>query len=130
MLRALRANEVVCLLCDRDLTGDGVEVEFLGERTTLPAGPATLALRSGAPLIAVGCYFRPHGRHEIRILDPIDTERTGRIRDDVTRVTQEPRPPVRGAHPRAARALAPPAAELAQRPLIDHARVPPRFRLR
>ena len=89
MLRSLRANEVVCLLCDRDLTGDGVEVEFLGERTTLPAGPATLAVRSGAPLIAVGCYFRPHGRHEIHILDPIDTERTGRIRDDVTRVTQE-----------------------------------------
>ncbi len=79
----------MCLLCDRDLTGDGVEVEFLGERTTLPAGPAMLALRSGAPLIAVGCYFRPHGRHELRILDPIDTERTGGIRDDVTRVTQE-----------------------------------------
>jgi KDO2-lipid IV(A) lauroyltransferase len=79
----------VCLLCDRDLTGDGIEVEFLGERTTLPAGPATLALRSGAPLVAVGCYFRPHGRHEIRILEPIDTERKGRIRDDVARVTQD-----------------------------------------
>jgi KDO2-lipid IV(A) lauroyltransferase len=89
VLRALRANEAVCLLCDRDLTGDGVEVEFLGERTTLPAGPAMLALRSGAPLIAVGCYFRPHGRHELRILDPIDTGRTGGIRDDVMRVTQE-----------------------------------------
>jgi KDO2-lipid IV(A) lauroyltransferase len=88
-LRALRANQVVCLLCDRDLTGDGVEVEFLGERTTLPAGPATLALRSGAPLVAVGCYFRPHGRHELRILDPIDTERKGRIRADVMRVTQD-----------------------------------------
>ncbi len=89
VLRALRANHVVCLLCDRDLTGDGVEVEFLGERTTLPAGPATLALRSAAPLLAVGCYFRPHGRHEVHILDPIDTERRGRIRADVGRVTQD-----------------------------------------
>ena len=88
-LRALHANEAVCLLCDRDLTGDGVEVEFLGERTTLPAGPATLALRSGARLLAVGCYFRPEGGHEIHILDPIDTERKGRIRDDVARVTQD-----------------------------------------
>ena len=88
-LRALRVNEAVCLLCDRDLTGDGVEVEFLGERTTLPAGPATLALRAGAPLVPVGCYFRPHGNHEIRILDPIGTARMGRIRDDVARVTQE-----------------------------------------
>jgi lauroyl/myristoyl acyltransferase len=88
-LAALRANEAVCLLCDRDLTGDGVAVDFFGERTTLPAGPATLALRSGAPLVPVGCYFRPQGRHEICILPPISTERTGRIRADVGRVTQE-----------------------------------------
>jgi KDO2-lipid IV(A) lauroyltransferase len=88
-LAALRANEAVCLLCDRDLTGDGIGVDFFGERTTLPAGPATLALRSGAPLLPVGCYFRSHQRHEIRILEPIPTGRTGRIRDDVTRVTQD-----------------------------------------
>jgi KDO2-lipid IV(A) lauroyltransferase len=88
VLRALRANEVVCLLCDRDLTGEGVDVEFLGERTTLPAGPAALALRSGATLCAAGCYFRPHGRHSVRILDPIPTERSGSIRADVARVTQ------------------------------------------
>ena len=47
VLGALRRNQIVCLLSDRDLTGDGVEVEFFGERTTLPAGPATLALRTG-----------------------------------------------------------------------------------
>jgi lauroyl/myristoyl acyltransferase len=88
-LAALRSNECLCLLCDRDLTGDGVAVEFLGERTTLPAGPATLALRSGAPILPVGCYFLPRGRQRIRILDPIDTRRAGRIRDDVGRVTQE-----------------------------------------
>jgi phosphatidylinositol dimannoside acyltransferase len=88
-LGALRANEAVCLLCDRDLTGDGIGVEFFGEGTTLPAGPATLALRSGAPLIPVGCYFLPHGSHRIQILEPIDTARAGRIRDDVTRVTQQ-----------------------------------------
>jgi KDO2-lipid IV(A) lauroyltransferase len=88
-LAALRSNEALCLLCDRDLTGDGVAVEFLGERTTLPAGPATLALRSGAPLLPVGCYFGPDGRHRIHVLEPIETRRVGRIRDDVSRVTQE-----------------------------------------
>jgi KDO2-lipid IV(A) lauroyltransferase len=66
-----------------------VAVEFLGERTTLPAGPATLALRSGAPLLPVGCYFGPDGRHRIHVLEPIETRRVGRIRDDVSRVTQE-----------------------------------------
>jgi KDO2-lipid IV(A) lauroyltransferase len=89
VLRALRANHAVCLLCDRDLTGDGVDVEFLGERTTLPAGPAALALRSRASLIPVGCYFRANGRSVADILEPIPTERTGGIREDVARVTQE-----------------------------------------
>jgi lauroyl/myristoyl acyltransferase len=89
VLRALRENHVVCLLCDRDLTGDGIEVDFFGERTTLPGGPALMSLRSGAPLIPVGCYFRPQGRHFLDIRPPIPTDRTGRIRDDVAHVTQD-----------------------------------------
>src|SRR4029078_5597094 len=36
VLKAVRNNEVVCLLADRDLTGDGIAVDFFGERTTLP----------------------------------------------------------------------------------------------
>jgi phosphatidylinositol dimannoside acyltransferase len=89
VLKAVRANEVVCLLADRDLTGDGVEVEFFGERTTLPGGPAMVALRSGAPLLPAGCYFRDHGRHETHILPPVAASRAGRIRADLARVTQE-----------------------------------------
>jgi KDO2-lipid IV(A) lauroyltransferase len=89
MLASLRRNEAICLLCDRDLNGDGVEVDFFGECTTLPAGPATLALRSGAPLVPVGCYFLPDERGEAQIGPPIPTERTGSIRADVVRITQE-----------------------------------------
>lgn len=88
VLKAVRNNEVVCLLSDRDLTGDGIDVEFFGEHTTLPGGPAMLALRSGAPLLPAGCYFRTDGRHETHILEPVPTTRDGRIRDDVGRVTQ------------------------------------------
>jgi KDO2-lipid IV(A) lauroyltransferase len=89
VLRALKDNRIVCLLCDRDLAGDGVEVEFFGERTTMPAGPATLALRTGAPLLPSGVYFRPYGRHFGLIGPPLPVEREGRLRDDVTRITQE-----------------------------------------
>jgi phosphatidylinositol dimannoside acyltransferase len=88
VLRALRRNEPVCLLCDRDLTGDGVEVEFFGERTTLPAGPATLALRTRAPLLPTAVYFRPRGGHHAVVQPPVPTQREGRLRDDVARVTQ------------------------------------------
>ncbi|MEU0543070.1 phosphatidylinositol mannoside acyltransferase [Nocardia sp. NPDC005978] len=49
----LRQNRVVCLLGERDLTGKGVPVEFFGERTWMPAGPAKLAVETGAALIPV-----------------------------------------------------------------------------
>ena len=89
VLNSLRANEVVCLLCDRDLTGDGIPVDFFGERTTLPAGPAMAAVRAGAPIIPVGCYFRPDGVEEAFIEAPLDTERRGPLRDDMARITQD-----------------------------------------
>ena len=53
MVEALKNGKILALLCDRDLKGTGVEVEFFGERTTLPPGPAALALRSGSPIICV-----------------------------------------------------------------------------
>jgi phosphatidylinositol dimannoside acyltransferase len=88
VLRALRDNRIVCLLSDRDLTGDGVEVEFFGERTTLPAGPATLALRTGATLLPVAVYFE-HGRgHRGVVRAPISTARHGSLREDIARITQ------------------------------------------
>ena len=89
VLQALRRNEVVCLLCDRDLVGDGIRVDFFGEGTTMPAGPATLALRTGAPLLPTAVYFEPQGGHHAIVMPPVPAQRQGRLRDDVARVTQE-----------------------------------------
>lgn len=86
--RALAANRVLSLLCDRDVAGGGIEVEFFGERTTLPGGPATLALRSGAPLLPATCYFDGDNHHGV-VLPAIDTSRQGKLREDVARVTQD-----------------------------------------
>lgn len=47
----LRSGGLVALPADRDLSGSGVPVTFFGEQTRMPAGPATLALRTGAALI-------------------------------------------------------------------------------
>ena len=88
MLRALRDNRIVCLLSDRDIEGDGVEVEFFGERTTLPGGPATLALRTGATLLPAAVYFRPGRDHLGVVRPPIEVERAGRLREDIARITQ------------------------------------------
>ena len=88
VLRALRDNRIVCLLSDRDLTGDGATVDFFGERTTLPAGPATLALRTGAALLPVAVYFEPGRGHHGVVKPPIPATRAGGLRDDISRLTQ------------------------------------------
>ena len=89
LLDTLRAGRVVGLLADRDLVGNGVEVELFGERTTLPAGPALLALRSGAPLMTCAIYQRPRGLYHAVLQPPLDSTRTGRMRQDVQRLTEE-----------------------------------------
>ncbi|MGW4353187.1 phosphatidylinositol mannoside acyltransferase [Nocardia sp. NPDC004582] len=53
----LRDNKIVCLMGERDLTGKGVPVTFLGEDSWLPAGAARLARDTGAALLPVHCWF-------------------------------------------------------------------------
>jgi KDO2-lipid IV(A) lauroyltransferase len=74
VLRALKANHVVALLSDR-VVGDasGVEVSFFGEPAMLPAGPATLALRSGAPVVPGAIYFgKAASSHRVVFRPPIE----------------------------------------------------------
>lgn len=89
VLAALRANEVVALLCDRDIGGGGVKVDFFGEPTTLPAGPLTLALRAQAAVLPTAVYFDGRQGHKGEIRPPLQTGRTGKLRVDVARLTQD-----------------------------------------
>ena len=89
LLRALKDGAVVGLVSDRDLVGNGVDVEFFGERTTLPGGPATLALRTGAALLPVIVYSGPDNWHTGVVHPPLETTRSGSLRADVQRLTQE-----------------------------------------
>jgi KDO2-lipid IV(A) lauroyltransferase len=57
----LRANKVVCLVSDRDLSSTGLPVTFFGEQTKMPAGPALLAARTGAALLPLGGWFTDDG---------------------------------------------------------------------
>ena len=68
----LRANRFVCLMADRDLTRAGVPVQFFGEPTRLPAGPAKLAVETGAPLHPAHVYYDGEDC-VVRIDDAIDT---------------------------------------------------------
>jgi len=90
VLAALKANQVVCLLCDRDLDRGGVAVDFFGEQTTLPAGPATLAFRADSVVIPSAVFFTEsvNGHHTV-IRPPLSLERRGSLREDVQRITQD-----------------------------------------
>ena len=57
LLGRARSGALICLLGDRDLTDNGVPVTFFGEPTKMPAGPAALALSSGAPLLPCTLWF-------------------------------------------------------------------------
>lgn len=53
----LRAGGFVCLVADRDLSERGVPVEFFGRKSRMPAGPAALSVRTGAPLIPATLHY-------------------------------------------------------------------------
>ncbi len=61
MAQRLRQGRLVCIVADRDLSAGGVEVELFGEKARIGAGPAALAVRTGAALMPVTLWFTPDG---------------------------------------------------------------------
>ena len=88
LLERLEAGRVVALPSDRDIKGRGVEVEFFGERTTLPPGPAALAERTGAVLLPVGTYFGPGGTFDFVVDPPLEVA-PGETREERVAVTAQ-----------------------------------------
>jgi len=78
----LRDNRVVCLMAERDLSRTGVQVNFFGEPTRMPAGPAKLAVETGAALFPVHCWYEPGG-WGMQVYPELDTSS-----GDVTVITQ------------------------------------------
>jgi lauroyl/myristoyl acyltransferase len=79
----LRDNRAVCLMADRDLSRNGVQVDFFGEPTRMPAGSAKLAIETGADLMPVHCWYTADG-WGFRFYEPLDTSS-----GDVVVVTQK-----------------------------------------
>jgi KDO2-lipid IV(A) lauroyltransferase len=83
MYERLRANEVVCLPADRDLSLRGAPVTFFGEPTRMPVGPARLAAATGATLLIGEQSFTRQG-WGLRLHTPIYVHG----REDVPAATQ------------------------------------------
>jgi lauroyl/myristoyl acyltransferase len=87
LVRLIGENVLIALVADRDLKGRGVLVEMFGRQRRIPAGPALLSLYTGSPLMPASCYDVEDG-WVIRIAEPLEIERTGSMRDDVTTLTR------------------------------------------
>lgn len=84
VIKALRRGECAVIVADRDFFQNGVDVEFFGERTTLPPGPVRIARDTGAVLIPVFTRRTRHG-HQLRIYPGMEIEKTADVRADVRR---------------------------------------------
>ena len=88
LARRLRAGRLVCLLCERDLIGTGIEVEFFGEPAKIMGGPAALALHTGAALMPVTLWYSgPYWC--ARIHPEIDVPARGDQTEKIALMTQE-----------------------------------------
>lgn len=88
LLASLREGHTIALVADRNVGVRGIEVEFFGEKTSLPAGPAVLALRTGAALLPGASYFEPGAGHRMVILPPVEAPERG-VPDRAAVMTQE-----------------------------------------
>ncbi|MET9861490.1 phosphatidylinositol mannoside acyltransferase [Streptomyces smyrnaeus] len=88
LARRLRAGGFVCLVADRDLSASGIEVEFFGEATRMPAGPALLAQQTGALLLPVTLWYEAPPRMKARVHEPIPVPRIEGRRERTAVMTQ------------------------------------------
>ena len=59
----LREGKLVALVADRDLSRNGIDVKFFDGTARMPAGPALLAIRTGADLITAYVSYTETGIH-------------------------------------------------------------------
>lgn len=76
LFRALRDGGNLVLFCDGGYRPGDVPVDFCGEPTTFPSGPATLSAKSGAPMLPVTCSRLPDDRFTAAGLPLIRCEST------------------------------------------------------
>ena len=89
MLRALRRNEVVGVMGDRDPTQQGVMVDFFGRPCRFPQGPARLSLATGAPIIPAFCLRRSNDSFSTVFLPPIPIATEGDREERVRKMAQD-----------------------------------------
>lgn len=82
-LRALKGGYAVGFFADQNAGREGVFVDFFGKSASAVRGPATLALKTGAPLLLSMDIRQPDDRHHVVITPEIDLEISSDLEQDV-----------------------------------------------
>lgn len=69
-----KANHLVGLLTDRDLTGKAPVVKLFGDAARIPLGPVIVSRRTGAPIIPITMMQRPGRRWHLQVLPPVPVD--------------------------------------------------------
>jgi KDO2-lipid IV(A) lauroyltransferase len=88
LARRLRDGGLVCLVADRDLSSSGIEVKFFGEAAKMPAGPALLAVQTGAMLLPVTLWYDDTPVMRGRIHPEIEVPQNGTRVEKASAITQ------------------------------------------
>ncbi|GAA0381677.1 lipid A biosynthesis lauroyl acyltransferase [Acrocarpospora corrugata] len=87
LARRLREGKVVALPAERDLTATGVEVDFFGARARMVAGPALLAIQTGAALVPAVPTFEG-AEWGLQVFEEIPVPAEGTRQEKVAAMTQ------------------------------------------
>ena len=87
LIERLNQGKLVALVADRDMSRNGIEVNFLGGIAKMPAGPAILAIKTGSPLVTAYIRYLDKGI-EITFDETIKLPVTGSEEDQIKIVTQ------------------------------------------
>ena len=88
IMRALRAGQIVVLPSDRTVGDATVAVTLFGAPAVVPSGPATLALRTGVPLLTAFTYRYEDNRPAVVIDPPLAVDHRRDLAADVQRTMQ------------------------------------------
>jgi KDO2-lipid IV(A) lauroyltransferase len=61
LTQRLQEGKLIALVADRDMSRNGIEVNFIGGTAKMPSGPAILAINTGAPLITAYIRYTDKG---------------------------------------------------------------------
>jgi len=81
--KALRNNEAMAIVGDKDYTSSGLCVDLFGRKTVLPKGPAVISLKTGAPIVFTCLARREDDTFDMMFEEPIKPVKTGDIDRDV-----------------------------------------------